>query len=299
MQRNAKDQPSADAQGTAEQGEPASRWLIPEAGSPEYWRKVLADPGAHGYTAENAQRLAASFTGPRTERSAEEAAYRLLGWFDKMLSAAHWFGLKNVAPIEAAMLLCQFNPSTNGFDVAERMTNDETNPQNLIELRRRLEDLAQSEPRARSLRDWLGIAKELKLRHHSWIDQYLAAVEIVAKGQPGGPRGDADKPANREPVPAPLTTENMASCFGGLNRWDEANWKKRLGNKPNWIGMPETPGQRGGDSATWNPVTVGAALVSKGKVRVNSVRAKFQTVHLLKPWADRWKTYEAEFLADE
>ena len=63
--------------------------------------------------------------------------------------------------------------------------------------------------------------------------------------------------------------------------------------------MPETPGQRGGDSATWNPVTVGAALVSKKNIKVNSVRAKFQTVHLLKPWADRWKTYEAEFLADE
>jgi hypothetical protein len=93
---------------------------------------------------------------------------------------------------------------------------------------------------------------------------------------------------------APLTTGDIAFCFAGL-RWDEQGWKKPLGDKPKWLSeCVAIPGQRGVSEARWNPVLIGAALVHQGHVEARKVRVRFQTVDLLKPWFDAWKTYEAD-----
>lgn len=110
------------------------------------------------------------------------------------------------------------------------------------------------------------------------------------------------KPTQATPAPvgtgcdghAPLTTGDIAHCFAGL-RWSETQWKKPLGDKPKWLSeCMAIPGQRGVSQARWSPVLIGAALVRQGYVDVRKVRAKFQTVDLLKPWLDAWKTYEAD-----
>lgn len=92
----------------------------------------------------------------------------------------------------------------------------------------------------------------------------------------------------------PLTTGDIAFCFAGL-RWTETQWKKPLGDKPKWLqSCIAIPGLRGVSETRWNPVSIGAALVTNGHVKTNSVRARFQTKPFLMPWLDAWKTYEAD-----
>jgi len=113
---------------------------------------------------------------------------------------------------------------------------------------------------------------------------------------------DADRAAAPVPAvvaqdtPLPLTTSDIAFCFDGL-RYSEAKWKKPLGNKPKWLAAcVEIPGRRGVSETRWNPVLLGGALVQRGHVSANRVRARFQQKPMLKPWLDAWKTYEAEYI---
>ena len=108
------------------------------------------------------------------------------------------------------------------------------------------------------------------------------------------PSGPQDEPFNN--APTPLTTGDIAYCFDGL-RWSDMEWRKPLGDKPKWLSeCVVIPGQRGVSETRWNPVLIGAALLQQGHVSDRNVRAKFQTVDLLKPWLDAWKTYEADNL---
>ena len=103
---------------------------------------------------------------------------------------------------------------------------------------------------------------------------------------------DDVKPGNDGPLP--LTTGDIAFSFDGLH-WEAQQWKKPLGDKPKWLqACIAIPGARGTSETRWNPVLIGAALVQQGHTQARNVRAKFQTVHLLNPWLDAWKTYEAD-----
>ena len=95
--------------------------------------------------------------------------------------------------------------------------------------------------------------------------------------------------------PPPLTTGDIAFCFAGLRWPTEKAWKKPLGDKPKWLATcVVTEGVRGVSERRWSPVCIGAALVRGGHAKVNSVRAKFQTMPLLTPWLEEWKIYEAD-----
>ena len=102
--------------------------------------------------------------------------------------------------------------------------------------------------------------------------------------------------------PLPLTTGDIAFCFAGLRCKTEKEWKDLIGKGRNWVErcliQPGTRGH-GGAPKLWNPVCIGAALVRDGHAKPNSVRAKFQTVHLLQPWLETWKTYEADNFATQ
>jgi hypothetical protein len=98
-------------------------------------------------------------------------------WHNQTLGADHWFSLADVAPDAAAMLLCRFNPHEGSIDDARQATNDETGPDHLTRLVERFEDFGKSEPRPRSLIDWLNIARDEGLKHHSWIGGYVQAMQ--------------------------------------------------------------------------------------------------------------------------
>jgi len=101
--------------------------------------------------------------------------------------------------------------------------------------------------------------------------------------------------------PTPLTTGDIAHCFA-LLRWNEQQWKDTLGKVKSRKWLQECvviPGQRGVSETRWNPVLIGAELVRQGHISARSARAKFQTVDLLTPWLDEWKTYEADNLESD
>jgi hypothetical protein len=114
------------------------------------------------------------------------------------------------------------------------------------------------------------------------------------------PEQEAATPGVVEPDkagPLPLTTSDIAHCFAGLKWETEQAWKKPLGDIPKWL-KPciAIPGVRGASETRWNPVSIGAALVRSGE-KLNSVRGRFQSsrfTHLLGPWLEEWKTYEAD-----
>lgn len=115
-----------------------------------------------------------------------------------------------------------------------------------------------------------------------------------------GDFGDADQAAlpsisSSINSPTPLTTSDVAHSFSGLHWPSEDAWKKPLGDQPKWLrGCIAIPGSRGRSETRWNPVLIGGALVHGGHARVNSVRAKFQTMPQLQPWLETWKAYEAD-----
>lgn len=114
----------------------------------------------------------------------------------------------------------------------------------------------------------------------------VAAVETAPDGRDYG-------------GPFPLTTAQIATGFDGL-RYSAAQWKKPLGNVPKWLAVCRVvSGVRGVSAASWNPVLIGAHLVRDGHSKLRSVRAKFQTSPLLKPWLEEWKTYEADHFSTD
>lgn len=109
------------------------------------------------------------------------------------------------------------------------------------------------------------------------------------------PNSQANTPTISSKPPIPLFTGDIAHSFVGLRWITEDAWKKPLGDKPKWLAAcVVVPGSRGVRETSWNPVLIGAALVDKGHVKQNSVRARFQTMPLLQPWLEAWKTYEAD-----
>ena len=117
-------------------------------------------------------------------------------WFDETLEANHWASLNDVSPGDAAMLLCRFNPNAEKFDDVQDTTTDELAPVHLKQLQQRFEDLSKSSPTPRTLRDWHLAAKSMKVRYHSWIDEYMEATWIAPVAG-----SDTSEPEARAPVP--------------------------------------------------------------------------------------------------
>jgi len=128
---------------------------------------------------ERAEQLDAFFAGERKPLTDAQQAERHVVWHDETMDASHWFNMADVAPVDAALLLCQFNPNSETWDSAFGTTHDETGPLDLLRLRQRFEDLSRAEPRFRSLHDWLQAVKKMQARYHSWIDKYVAAVALL------------------------------------------------------------------------------------------------------------------------
>jgi hypothetical protein len=130
----------------------------------------------------------------RAERMAMQAnrnhVQEHVDWHDVTLEAEHWATLSDIAPVDAAMLLCRFNPNETSYDDAKLTTTDELKPEQLVRLAQRLAD-----HKPRTLREWHQTAKVLGLTYHSWIDGYMEATTL-----PSLPLADTAPP---EPQAAP------------------------------------------------------------------------------------------------
>ena len=218
-------------------------------------------------------------------KSVADASIYAHAWYDSTLNAASWWVADDVTAEEAALLLCEFDPHKVAAADADKVTTSQTDPEDFLILRRVFEGIGRTNNEPRSLNQWRLLAIERGLKYHSWIDDYAAAkfsaVEIapVMSG------------------PAFIPTTEAAFSFANLNGWDEDKWKKNLGTPAKWLERCiAIRGERGKRETLWNPVLIGAALVSEKSCSSKNIRSKFQTVPYLAPWLDAWKTYQVEFV---
>ncbi|MCB8747638.1 hypothetical protein LHU53_12055 [Rhodoferax sp. U2-2l] len=159
--------------------------------------------------------------------------------------------------------------------------------------RQRMDDFfAEGLRRSQRVSEAAATARAAELARLNARDEYEASK---ARQQPAPVQESLAPMVAASDGPAPLTTGNIAFCFAGL-RWNEQGWKDTLGSDRKWLNdCLVTAGQRGVNERRWNPVLIGAWLaVHQGHVSTRQVRARFQTVDLLKPWFDAWRTYEAD-----
>lgn len=113
-------------------------------------------------------------------------------WCDATLNADHWIGLDVVSPEHAAMLLCRLNPDEESIGSAERAASDCTSGEDFKKLRRLFKDASQSDPRRRTLVDWLGVAKDKGAKHHPWLERYQGlTAELATTTKPSTPEAVA------------------------------------------------------------------------------------------------------------
>ena len=108
-----------------------------------------------------------------------ESSERKIAWYDQILRASFWWKRASVSPAEAALLLCHQDPNdANGAPLSS--ANDETAPEHYKELLRVFEEVSVLKPGHRRLKDWVSIAQEDGLRHHSWVTDYAKAISETA-----------------------------------------------------------------------------------------------------------------------
>jgi len=101
-----------------------------------------------------------------------------VAWYDASLDAAMWWGLKSVTPPKAAKLMCQFNPLDEKSDPTT-IASDETAPEDFNRLLEVFEDEEKNDAKVRTLSQWRDIARDKKLKYHSWIDRYSQTLKLL------------------------------------------------------------------------------------------------------------------------
>jgi hypothetical protein len=106
---------------------------------------------------------------PQTEAMKRE---HVMAWHNHSMHADIWFGCASVKPVEAAMLLCRLDPLTDKDPENIYVDDDRTSPGRYRVLKRIFEDIAESDPKSRTLLAWREVARCKGLRYHEWIDEY-------------------------------------------------------------------------------------------------------------------------------
>ena len=120
----------------------------------------------------------------------KQEAEHLIGWYDATLDAASWWSLNGITSLQAATLLCGFNPDGDIND-RELVTNRETGPYDFKRLRREFNCVAEASPTPRTLSQWHDVAHDRGLKHHSWIDEYMAARHLTGLKEEGAQKRSA------------------------------------------------------------------------------------------------------------
>lgn len=148
----------------------------------------------------------------------------LIDWYNDTLKASIWFGLQSVAPRDAAMLLCQFNPHDVLHDPLE-VFNPETGPGDYKLLLCVFDDVAKADSQPRTLLQWLAIAKDKRLKYHSWIDEYVnvAMPEQIDGVAAVDQEAEPDAPESGEVID---TTGMVAWQAAILDNWQAVTAKR-------------------------------------------------------------------------
>ena len=243
----------------------------------------------------------------RTQQAACDPVQEAVGWHNVTLEADHWAALGDIAPIDAAMLLCRFNPNETSLDDARRTTTDELGPEHFVRLAQRLADIDKADHKPRTLRDWHQTARGMGLVYHSWIDGYMEAtrppalpVVDTATAAPVAVAASVE-PAKAAPVKAGLLTREIADIFDGINGWDSKRWTKNLSSSK-WLHPARTGlGGAGVASSVWNPLTLAQLIHAREKGSrpreqlMKTLNSRFDRNAVLMPWRDDCNEYFATF----
>lgn len=102
----------------------------------------------------------------------------IVSWMDETLNANKHFGLLDVSPTNAAMILCQFDPLKQSIEDAQSSATDATKPIDLKLLIEHFEALSRAKKECRTLLEWWRIARNAKLKYHPWVDAYIQAAQM-------------------------------------------------------------------------------------------------------------------------
>jgi hypothetical protein len=93
------------------------------------------------------------------------------------MHASHWFSLTDVSPQKAAMLLCRLNPHDNPDPLAIFPDDDRSWPESYNLMLSLFEDVSEQNQKRRNLKEWTDIVEKRGMRYHSWVGDYLKAIE--------------------------------------------------------------------------------------------------------------------------
>lgn len=144
-------------------------------------------------------------------------------WWDAVLDASGWFGLKIVSPKEAAMLMCGLNPNDPTADGTMLADGNRPNADGYRSILRQFEDAA-TDGTKRTLRRWLEVSDDRDIRRHSWIDEWLAA----SRDDSWPAQGDAQPAYAVGELAAP---QELIAAFGSFTGMD-ALWFNSLKDTP-------------------------------------------------------------------
>jgi hypothetical protein len=253
---------------------------IAEAYVPGWPELSAADRRAR---ADEADRRLQAVLGARFEQANSEkkqakndpkqVAEDLVAWYAVTLDAMTWWGLGSVTPREAAMLLCRLNPHDDNLDPLI-ITTEETAPKDFKNLLRVFEDGEQGQSQARTLIDWHDLARNKRLRYHSWIDAFRQAVTEIAQAtdtpalvpaKSQGQRDAAHSGTTEKAAPIGVTKREILAVD-----WPLPPSAPRLQNiidsLPKWAEEACTKVGRVGKGADgshlWNPAVLAACLTT-------------------------------------
>ncbi len=152
---------------------------------------------AKKYTDPNDSNISQDWDFTVLEKDEVADAEHFIAWRDIELDAKNWWERSKVTPAEAAMLMCYCKPDRTLDPKAvtnDAVTNDETGPSDFERLLCEFNYVAEAEadPKPRKLSQWLTIANDKGLKHHSWIEKYQKARLLIGQDSPA---------ANIEPAP--------------------------------------------------------------------------------------------------
>lgn len=110
-------------------------------------------------------------------------AERVVGWWDATMNARYWFSVQDIAPREAAMLLCRLNPLEPEGQDPERILvdGDAKSPSRYRFLLESFEREAKATRHQRTLLAWRDLAEKKGATCHPWIEEYMTAREALGE----------------------------------------------------------------------------------------------------------------------
>lgn len=143
----------------------------------------------------------AEFQQERDRHVPLKFAEETIGFWDgqSAMSASFWWDQPAVTAHHAALILCQYNPSNLNGAKPEK-DSDETGRVMYAQLLSSFDAMELVTPGHRALSEWLKYARCRGLKYHTWIDEYLSAVNTLRLEQ--GPETSSSAALMEPPNPS-------------------------------------------------------------------------------------------------